>query len=127
MRSISIKIFLVLLVVSVVGALFTTFYLQFQTRNAFDAYIEEQNQSQLADQLIVHFQEYGSWENVDEVFQAFYFSPPLGGQVQINCLERQGLARVRNLDRFCSQLHCGVATPQELNARGFSQPAIPGK
>ncbi|MEJ2448557.1 MAG: HAMP domain-containing sensor histidine kinase [Anaerolineales bacterium] len=80
MRSISIKIFLVLLVVSVVGALFTTFYLQFQTRNAFDAYIQEQNQSQLADQLIVHFQEQGSWENVDEVFQAFYFSSPIGGQ-----------------------------------------------
>jgi two-component system, OmpR family, sensor histidine kinase BaeS len=80
MRSISIKIFLVLLVVSLVGALFTTFYLQFRTRNAFDTFIQEQNQSQLADQLIAYFQEYGSWENVDEVFQAFYISPPMGGQ-----------------------------------------------
>ena len=80
MRSISIKIFLVLLVVSLVGALFTTFYIQYRTRNAFDTYIRDQNQYQLADQLIAHYQENGSWENVDAVFREFYGANPTGNQ-----------------------------------------------
>ncbi|MFN2113325.1 MAG: sensor histidine kinase, partial [Anaerolineales bacterium] len=80
MRSISIKIFLVLLVVSLVGALFTTFYIQYRTRNAFDTYIRDQNQYQLADQLIAHYQENGSWENVEAVFREFYGANPTGNQ-----------------------------------------------
>lgn len=76
MRSISIKIFLVLLVVSLVGALFTIFYIQFRTRNAFDTYIRDQNQYQLADQLTAFYQENSSWEDVDVVFIAFYNANP---------------------------------------------------
>ncbi len=80
MRSISIKIFLVLIVISLVGALFTTFYIEFRTRNAFDTFIRDQNQYQLADHLITYYQENGSWENVDDVFREFYASNPVGNQ-----------------------------------------------
>ncbi len=72
MRSISLKIFLVLVVVSLVGALFTTFYIQFRTRNAFDTYVKNQEQLALAELLTNHFEENSSWENVDVYFREFY-------------------------------------------------------
>ena len=72
MRSISLKIILVLVVVSLVGALFTTFYIQSRTRNAFDAYIINQDQIALADLLVTHFEDNSSWENADILFQEFY-------------------------------------------------------
>jgi signal transduction histidine kinase len=74
MRSISVKIFLVLVVISLIGALFTTIYIQVRTRNAFDTYIRDQNQQVLSDLLTDHYLEYSSWENVDEVFKTFYIS-----------------------------------------------------
>lgn len=72
MRSISLKIILVLVVVSLAGALFTAFYIQSRTRNAFDTYIKNQEQLALADQLTEHYQEYASWDNVKQVFLEFY-------------------------------------------------------
>jgi signal transduction histidine kinase len=72
MRSISLKIILVLIVVSLVGALFTTIYIQFRTRNAFDIYIKNQEQLALAEILTAHFQEYSSWDNADVYFRDFY-------------------------------------------------------
>jgi two-component system sensor histidine kinase BaeS len=72
MRSISVKITLVLVAVSLVGALFTTFYIQSRTRNAFDAFIKNQDQLALADLLVTHFEDNSSWENADILFQEFY-------------------------------------------------------
>lgn len=80
MRSISLKILLVLIIVSLVGALFTTFFIQFRTRNAFDTYIRDQNQLALSDLLTAHYQEYSSWDNVGLVFEAFYMNSAPGFQ-----------------------------------------------
>lgn len=72
MRSISLKIILVLVIVSLIGALFTTFFIQSRTRNAFDTYIKNQDQIALANLLTQHYQEFSSWENADVLFQEFY-------------------------------------------------------
>ena len=72
MRSISLKIILVLVVVSLVGALFTTFYIQYRTRNAFDAYTQNQDQLALADLLTNHYENFASWDNVNQLFVEFY-------------------------------------------------------
>ncbi len=72
MRSISLKIILVLVVVSLIGALFTIIYIQSRTRKAFDAYIKDQDQFALADLLTQHFEDFSSWENADILFQDFY-------------------------------------------------------
>ena len=72
MRSISLKIIFVLVIVSLVGALFTTFYIQSRTRNAFDSFIKDQEEVALADLLISHFEEFSSWENAEIHFLDFY-------------------------------------------------------
>jgi signal transduction histidine kinase len=72
MRSISLKIILVLIVVSLVGALFTTFFIQIRTRDAFDSYVKTQEQLALAELLTTHYEEYSSWENSAVYFQDFY-------------------------------------------------------
>jgi len=85
MRSISLKIILVLVIVSLVGALFTTFYIQIRTRNAFDAYVKTQEQLTLAELLTTHYEENSSWENAELYFSEFYrgrFSGFPGGGAQ---------------------------------------------
>lgn len=72
MRSISLKILLVLVIVSLVGALFTIIFIQSRTRNAFDAFIKDQDKFVLADMLVGHYEEYSSWENADLYFLEFY-------------------------------------------------------
>jgi len=69
MRSISVKITLVLIVVSLVGALFTSFYIQNRTQNAFDTFIKNQDQQVLAEALTNYYQENQGWDGVDEVFK----------------------------------------------------------
>ena len=68
MRSISVKITLVLVVVSLAGALFTSFYIQDRTQKAFDTFIQDQDQQVLIEALTDHFRVYGSWENAHLVF-----------------------------------------------------------
>jgi len=68
MRSISAKITLVLVVVSLAGALFTSFYIQDRTQKAFDTFIQDQDQQVLVEALTDHFRVYGSWENAHLVF-----------------------------------------------------------
>lgn len=72
MRSISLKIILVLVIISLVGALFTTIYIQSRTRNAFDTFLQEQEKTTLADLLISHYQEFSSWEGAEVYFLEFY-------------------------------------------------------
>lgn len=72
MRSISLKIILVLVIVSIAGGIFTTFFIQGRTRNAFDSFIKNQDQLSLADLLISHYENYSSWENADIYFRDFY-------------------------------------------------------
>jgi signal transduction histidine kinase len=72
MRSISLKIILVLIVVSLVGASFTMFYIQIRTRDAFDTYVKTQEQLTLAKILTTHYEEYSSWDDATIYFQDFY-------------------------------------------------------
>jgi len=72
MRSISVKITLVLVVISLIGALFTSFYIQNRTRKAFDSFIRDQDQQVLVEALTNHYLINGSWENVQAVFQKVY-------------------------------------------------------
>lgn len=74
MRSISTKISLVLVVVSLAGELFAAFYLRYQTQKAFDRYIRNQDQQVLVEALTGHYQENNSWRDVDQVFREIYRS-----------------------------------------------------
>lgn len=69
MRSISVKITLVLIVVSLVGALFTSFYIQNRTKNAFDTFIKNQDQQVLVEALTDYYQEHQNWDGVDAIFK----------------------------------------------------------
>ncbi|MCJ7717960.1 MAG: HAMP domain-containing protein, partial [Anaerolineales bacterium] len=72
MRSISVKITLVLVVVSLAGALFTSFYIQNRTQKAFDSFIRDQDQGVLVEALKEHYLINNTWENVDQVFQSVF-------------------------------------------------------
>ncbi|MGB2963053.1 MAG: HAMP domain-containing sensor histidine kinase [Anaerolineales bacterium] len=79
MRSISIKITLVLVIVSLVGALFTVFFIQYRTKNAFDNFIRDQDQLYLVETLIDYYQDNSNWEGVDQIFKESAF---FGGGIQ---------------------------------------------
>jgi two-component system sensor histidine kinase BaeS len=72
MRSISVKITLVLVVISLIGALFTSFYIQNRTQKAFDSFIRDQDQQVLVEALSDHYLVNGNWENAQAVFQKVY-------------------------------------------------------
>ncbi len=72
MRSISVKITLVLVVISLIGALFTSFYIQNRTQKAFDSFIRDQDQQVLVEALTDHYLVNGNWENAQAVFQKVY-------------------------------------------------------
>ena len=80
MRSISVKITLVLVVVSLAGSLFTAFYIQNHTKNAFDSFIKNQDEQVLAEALTTHYRDNQTWDGVDEVFKEveLYSSPNYG-------------------------------------------------
>jgi signal transduction histidine kinase len=72
MRSISVKITLVLIVVSLIGAVFTAFFVQNRTQTAFDQFIHDQDQGVLVDRLTEHYLENGSWVDANRVFQEVF-------------------------------------------------------
>ncbi len=129
MRSISLKIILVLVVVSLVGALFTAFYIQSRTRNAFDTYIKNQEQLALADLLTEHYQEYASWGNAKQIFLEFYRirSPGFsGGGTQSKNPNRQGdnqppppfvLADQEGIVLFGGTNHIGFQIGDQITAK----------
>jgi signal transduction histidine kinase len=80
MRSISVKITLVLIVVSLAGSLFTAFYIQNRTKNAFDIFIKNQDERVLVEALTDYYRDNQSWDGVDEVFKgaALYSSSNYG-------------------------------------------------
>jgi len=80
MRSITLKILLVLIVVSLVGAIFTSFFLQNRTQEAFDTYIRGQDQQVLIRELIDFYSTYQSWDNVEQVFTSISPDKPRGNQ-----------------------------------------------
>ncbi len=80
MRSISVKITLVLVVVSLAGSLFTAFYIQNRTKDAFDSFIKNQDEQVLVEALTTHYRDNQTWDGVDEVFKGveLYSSPNYG-------------------------------------------------
>ena len=62
MRSLSAKITLVLVVVSIIGAIFTSFFIQNRTKIAFDDFIRDQDQQVLVEALTEYYLVNGSWE-----------------------------------------------------------------
>jgi len=72
MRSISVKITLVLVVISLIGAIFTSFYIQNRTQKAFDTFIRDQDQQALVEALTDHYLINGSWENAQVVFRKVF-------------------------------------------------------
>lgn len=69
MRSISVKITLVLIVVSLAGSLFTAFFIQNRTKNAFDIFIKNQDERVLVEELTAYYRDNQSWDGVDEVLK----------------------------------------------------------
>jgi len=69
MRSISLKITLVLVAVSLAGALFTAFFIQSRTLTAFDNFILDENQDGLTEVLIDYYQSQHSWDGIESLFK----------------------------------------------------------
>jgi len=69
MRSISLKITLVLVAVSLAGALFTAFFIQSRTLTAFDNFILDENQVGLTEVLIDYYQSQHSWDGIESLFK----------------------------------------------------------
>ena len=72
MRSLSAKITLVLVIVSMFGALFTSFFIQNRTQEAFDDFIRGQDQQVLVEALTEYYSSTGSWENAHIPFQKVF-------------------------------------------------------
>ncbi len=71
-RSLSAKITLVLVVVSIIGALFTSFFIQNRTQEAFDDFIRGQDQQVLVEALTEYYSSTGSWEDAHIPFQEVF-------------------------------------------------------
>ena len=76
MRSISSKITLVLIIVSVIGAIFTAFFIQNRTKAEFDKFIRKQEQEKLTTSLITDYKLHGNWKNAPMIFQEIF--PSMG-------------------------------------------------
>ncbi|MCJ7716935.1 MAG: ATP-binding protein [Anaerolineales bacterium] len=95
MRSISVKIILVLVIVSLVGALFTILFIQNRTQNAFDRFIRNQDQQYLEVALSDHFMTNNSWEGVEPIFKGL----PFYGGGNYGFPEQEGNNPNRGFDR----------------------------
>jgi signal transduction histidine kinase len=69
MRSITLKIILVLVVVSLAGALFTAFFIQFRTQKAFNNFLLDENQLVFTEVLTDYYQTNLSWDGVEVYFK----------------------------------------------------------
>jgi signal transduction histidine kinase len=67
-RSISLKITFVLVLISLIGAVIAGLYVEYNTRKAFESFVQDQDQSVLVNALIEHYQERESWQGVNRVF-----------------------------------------------------------
>jgi len=79
-RSLSAKITLVLVVVSIIGALFTSFFIQNRTQEAFDDFIRGQDQQVLVEALTEYYSSTGSWKDAHIPFQKVFPIPQHNNQ-----------------------------------------------
>jgi two-component system sensor histidine kinase BaeS len=87
MRSISLKITLVLVIVSLVGVVFGAFYIHYRTQKAFDTFIRNQDQSVMVELLTDYYLINNDWSGIEEIFSEFYqmrFQGGPGGGYQGN-------------------------------------------
>ena len=120
MRSSSLKIILVLVIVSLVGAVFTALFIQNRTKNAFDKFILDQDQEVLTQSLIDHYQSHGSWEDVDQVFNkpARYGSGMKGDMMDENHQGPMG-ERMRGGPAFVLTTETGLVLGGGSNHSGY--------
>ncbi len=65
MRSISAKIALAFVVVSLLGVVLASFFIQQRTRVAFNRFLIDQDRDALVEAITQHYQQTGSWEGVE--------------------------------------------------------------
>jgi two-component system sensor histidine kinase BaeS len=71
MRSLFIKITFAFVLFSLVGAVLTAGIIQQSTQSAFDRFLRDQDKDVILRALIQHYQDTGSWANVEDVFSQF--------------------------------------------------------
>ncbi len=69
MRSISLKIILVLVIISLTGAIFTSFFIQYRTQSAFADFILDENQVVLTEVLLDYYTAQESWDGVESILK----------------------------------------------------------
>jgi len=70
MRSITVKIILVLVIISLMGALFTAFFVQYRTQNAFNNFILDENVSLFTEVLTDYYKSHPDWDGVEDYFRS---------------------------------------------------------
>jgi two-component system sensor histidine kinase BaeS len=71
MRSLFIKITFAFVLFSVVGAVLTAGIIRQSTQSAFDRFLRDQDKDVILNALIQHYQDTGSWVNIEDVFLQF--------------------------------------------------------
>jgi two-component system sensor histidine kinase BaeS len=68
MRSLSLKLILAFLIVSLVGTVLVALFAGFRTANEFGSFLFTQNRDDLVAQLSDYYRDHGSWAGLEEVF-----------------------------------------------------------
>ncbi len=68
-RSLTLKLILAFLIVSLTGAVLSAVYLQQRTRSEFTRFLSDQFQSSMIDSLIQYYRTNGSWSGVEGLMQ----------------------------------------------------------
>jgi signal transduction histidine kinase len=71
MTSLNLKITLAFIIVSLVGVLLVGILVQQVTRSAFDRFLFDQDKSAVISLLTQHYQNEGSWENLEQAYRQF--------------------------------------------------------
>ncbi len=69
MRSLTLKLILAFLIVSLTGAVLTSFIIQQRTRSEFTRYLSDQLQSNMISALTQYYRENGDWDGVDQLMR----------------------------------------------------------
>ncbi len=73
MRSLTIKLVLAFLFVSLIGVMLVALYIGLRTQREFDQFVLDHNQEMLVAALIQHYQVSGSWDGAEAIFGYYYY------------------------------------------------------
>lgn len=114
MRSLTFKLILALLAVSMIGVVLVALYASQRTQNEFDRFMLDREQARLAADLTQYYQTYATWDGAESVYQHYYSAegrpfPPMMFPMLANADGRVLVGRMAGSYMPAAQLRRGVA------------------